>query len=332
MDMYRKSFAVFFASAFVVTGIAALFFFNFDRRAFTAETYQQAFAQEDFYNKIPGLIAQSILSGTETTQQPLGMQGLSQETWESFIGTLLPPDVVKPIGDDLLNSTFEYLNLESSSIQVNLIPFKTRMMGETGAQAALSLINALPACTLDQSVLIMFGMVSGGQIELCRPPDDILPMLMPLVQGQMQAAAAIIPDELTVVTAPLQDDPRERLQTARFLMRFSLILPLMFLITLTAFAVRSLKDWLLWWGIPFFVTGAISFILSLLGAPVFGSMLERILTSNMAGILPVFLADFAGDLASAMARALLNPILWQGAVLAIIGAGMAGVGYFIKPK
>ena len=332
MNIFRKPIAIFFGTSFVITAVMALLFFNFDRRAFTAETYQQAFAREDFYNKIPSLLAQSITSGEDVTQQPLGMQGLNQETWDSFFRTLLPPDVLKVIGDDLLNSTFAYLNLESDLIQVTLSPVKANMVGETGTQAALVLIKSLPACTLDQAAMIMFGMFSGDQIQLCNPPEDILPMLMPIIQGQMQVTASLIPDQLTLITAPPQNDPRQRLQTIRFFLRLSPLLPLMFLFGLTIFAVRSLKDWLIWWGIPLGITGFIASVIGLLGAPLLGAVLERLLAARLPNYLPVFLVDFTGDFSAAMVRALLNPVLWQGVILAVIGGGMFIAGYFINTK
>lgn len=332
MNNFRKPIATFFGTSFVITAVMALLFFNFDRRAFTAETYQQAFAREDFYNKIPSLLAQSITSGEDITQQPLGMQGLNQETWDSFFHTLLPPDVLKVIGDDLLNSTFAYLNLESDLIQVNLSPVRANMVGETGTQAALVLIKSLPACTLDQAAMIMFGMFSGDQIQLCNPPEDILPMLMPIIQGQMQVTASLIPDQLTLITASPQNDPRQRLQTIRFFLRLSPLLPLMFLFGLTIFAVRSLKDWLIWWGIPLGITGFIASVIGILGAPLLGAVLERLLAARLPNYLPVFLVDFTGDFSAAMVRALLNPVLWQGVILAVIGGGMFAAGYFINTK
>ena len=330
MNTIKNTTSVILAILFVITAMMAILFFNFDRRAFTAETYQRAFAREDFYNKIPSLLAQSMASGAGATQPPLGLQGLSQETWESFIRALLPPEVLKPIGDDVLNSTFAYLNMESDSIQVDLSPVKARMAGEAGAQAAVSLLNTLPGCTLDQSAIIMFGMFSGDQIQLCNPPASVLPMLMPLIQGQLKAASAIIPDKLTLVTAPLQDDPRERLQTARLFMRLSLILPILFLLTLTILSVRTLKDWLKWWGHPFLATGVLTFIMGLLGAPIFGRLVSSLLSDKLPNYLPEFLSSFTSDFASAMVRALLVPIIWQGLALLLIGGALTGFYYLSR--
>lgn len=332
MENFRKPLAVFIAMSFVITAVMALLLINFDRRAFTAETYQQAFAREDFYNKIPSLMAQSIAASADTNQLPAVMQGMSLEAWEGFIRVLLPPEVLKPIGDDVLISTFAYLNMESNLVQVNLTPVKASMMSDTGTQAVLSLLNTLPACTFEQIAQITFNVFAGGQIELCNPPADVLPLLTPVIQGQMQASATLIPDQLTLVTAPLQDDPRQRLLDVRFLMRLSLILPIGLLLTLTLIIVRSLQDWLTWWGIPFAVTGFSSFVIGLLGAPIFGVVLEGILSSQLPDYLPTFLLEFTGDLASAMVRALLNPVLWQGLILSIIGIGMTGVGFYLKYK
>ncbi|MBK6791990.1 MAG: hypothetical protein IPG80_05485 [Anaerolineales bacterium] len=332
MTTYRKPIAILFTIAFVVTAVMALLFFNFDRRAFTAETYQQAFAREDFYNKIPSLLAQSITSSTDPAQQPLGMQGMSTETWESFMRTLLPPEVLKPLGDDVLISTFAYINMESDSIEVDLAPVKTSMRSETGTQAAIALLRTLPACTLEQSALIMFGMFTGDQVQLCNPPENVLPMLMPIIQGQMQATATIIPDRLTLVTAPPQNDPRQRLQTIRFFMRLSPILPLIFLLGLTLVAVRSPNDWLTWWGIALGITGFITFLMGVLGTPILRAVLESVLTKRLPNYLPSFLADFTGDFAAVMVRAQLTPVLWQGLTLAIIDSGMFAAGYFINKK
>lgn len=331
MEPLRKTIAAFFGILFVIAAVMALLFFNFDRRAFTAETYQQAFTREDFYNKLPNLMAKAIVSSdTDTSQSPLVMEGMGVEAWEGFIRALLPTDVLKSLGDDVLNSTFAYFSMETDTIQVSLAPVKTSMASEAGTQAIISLLTTLPACTFDQIARTTINLLSGGQIEFCSPPAEMLPLLTPVIQGQMQFAASIIPDRLTLATAPLQNDPRQRLQTIRFFMRLSPILPLMFLFGLTIFAVRSLNDWLSWWGIPLLITGFITFVMGILGAPIVGAVLERILVNRLPVYLPAFLLDFTGELAAAMARAVLNPVLWQGLVLLIIGGGMIGTGYLLK--
>ena len=333
MDLIKKIFEIIFAVLFIFTAVLALIFFNFDRRAFTAETYQKAFAREDFYNKLPSVMADAMTSLiADQSQFPVVLSGMSKEAWEAFFHTLLPPETLKVMGDDVLNSTFAYLNMQTDSAQLNLAPLKASMASDTGAQAVFAFLSTQPDCTFIQIAQITINLLSGGQIELCNPPAELIPALTPILQGQLQIAAAVIPDQVTIISAPPQNDPRQRLQTARLVMRLSPILPLAFLLGLTILAVRSLKSWLSWWGVSFIMTGLIAFVIGLLGAPLFGKILQRVLVTRMPVYLPTLLLDYASDLASAMVQTLLNPILMQGLAFALIGFGMAVISYFVKKQ
>ena len=62
METIKKILATICAILFVITAVIALFLFNFDQKAFSAETYQKAFAREDFYNKLPSVLADAMTS------------------------------------------------------------------------------------------------------------------------------------------------------------------------------------------------------------------------------------------------------------------------------
>ncbi len=331
MNNIRKTLATFSAALFILTAILALFLFNFDRNAFTAQTYQKVFANEDFYNRIPGVLAQTVMS-TGSSQLPVTMQGMSQQGWEAFFRALLPPETLKTMGDDALNSTFAYVNLQADSAQLSLAPLKSSMLSDTGVQAVYGLLNTQPDCTFDQIAQMTFNLLTNQQIEFCRPPSELSPLLTPVIQGQLQAATLVIPDQVTLMRAPAENDPRPKLQTARLLMRVSPLLPLAFLFLLTVLAVNSLKGWLTWWGIPFAVTGFLAAVMSVLGAPLFGGLVQNMLTARMPAFLPPILLDFAGELARAMVAALLKPVLIQGGILLVIGLVMVGTGYFVRPR
>lgn len=330
MDTFKKTLATICAVFFIGTAVMAMFLFTFDLKAFSAETYQKAFAREDFYNKLPAAMADAILgSSPDQSQFPGVMQGMNHEAWEEFFRALLPPDALRAMGDEALISTFEYINMRSDSVMLNLVPLKASMASETGVQAVMSLLGTLPDCSLLEIGQMSINLLSGGQIEFCNPPAELYPMLTPVIQSQMQLAAAAIPDQVALVSAPPFNDPRQRLQSLRVLMRLSPLMPVFFLLALTAFAVRSLKDWLIWWGVPFLITGITTFILSLIGAPMFGSVFQAVLVSQMPDYLPILLLGSASDLAAAMLQALLTPVMWQGLVVTIIGTGMTSVGYFL---
>ena len=98
-------------------------------------------------------------------------------------------------------------------------------------------------------------------------------------------------------------DPRIRLNGARLVMKWSPVLPILFLVALTALAVRSLADWLKWWGYPFLVIGGISVIAALIGSPVLGIAIQAVIQSQ-AGFLPSVLTSALGETVSAVSRTL----------------------------
>jgi hypothetical protein len=333
MDSLKKIIRFIFAVLFISTAVLALILFNFERRAFTAETYQKAFANADFYNKLPAVMAEAMLSAsTDTSQLPVVMRGMNQQAWEAFFRTLLPQETLKVMGDDVLNSTFAYLNLRTNSVELSLIPLKTSMVGETGAQAVYKLLDTQPDCTFDQIAQMTFSLFKNSEMQFCKPPAELASMLAPVIQGQMQVATLAIPDQITLLNAPLENDPRVKLRVARLLMRLSPIFPLIFLLMLTVLVVNSFKSWLNWWGISLFITGFLASLMSLSGAPIFSVVFQRILVDRMPTFLPVILLDYANGLASAMLQALFNPVLWQAIIMTLIGLVMAGAGYFLREQ
>jgi hypothetical protein len=333
MDSIKKTFGIIFAILFISTAVPALIFFNFDRKAFDAETYQKAFVNDDFYSKLPAGMAEAIPALTVGANQlPAVARGMSQQAWEIFFRALLPPETLKAMGDDAIHSAFAYLNLQMNSIQLSLAPLKAGLISDAGTQAVYAFLNTQPDCTLEQMAQMSLNLLNKSSIQFCKPPDKLQSILTPIIQGQMQAAALAIPGQLTLISAPLQNDPREKLQIARMAMRFSPIFPLGFLLLMTISTVNSLKSWLNWWGVPLLATGFLASLISLGGAPIFGAALQGLLSSRLPAFLPAAMPEFANNLASAMLQTLLAPVLWQGLGLAIIGLIMAVSGYFISTK
>jgi len=323
MDIFRKIGAILIAILFVITAVFAIISFNFDRRGFTAETYQTAFAKEDFYNQLPTIMAETMVSSTsDQSGFPVVMQGMSAEAWDVFFRSVLPPEALKGMGDSALNSLFAYFDMQTDSAEFPLAPFKASLVSDTGVQAVFALLATQPDCTLAQMGQIALGLISEQEMLLCNPPAELKPLLTPVVQLQLQVTAAALPDQVTIATADQANDPRRNLRTARLIMRLSPLLPLGFLFLLTIFTVRSLKSWLQWWGIPFLSTGLIVTLMSLSGAPVIGLILKRLIISRAPVYLPAAFSNYASDVASAMVAAITRPIFWQGLILFFVGLGM----------
>jgi hypothetical protein len=115
-------------------------------------------------------------------------------------------------------------------------------------------------------------------------------------------------------------------------MKVTPFFPLFFLFGISAFAIRSLVGWLKWWGYPFLITGAISSVTALLGAPIFGLIVQSILQNQGAGYISPVLLPTVQEMVSALTTQILKPVAIEGAILGILGLGMAVVAVYLTKK
>lgn len=336
MVIVKKVLATFCAILFSITAILALIFFNFDRKAFSSETYQQVFANEGFYDRLPRVLAEMInATSFNENELPLVMRGMGLQAWEAFFRAMLPQETLKAMGEEALNSTFAYLNLETNSAEMSLLPLKASMTSDAGVDAVYALLNTQPDCTLTQIAQMTVSLLSMQDFQFCRPPEQFHAILTPMIEAQMQTAALAIPDRVTLASAEgvaPENDPRLKLQNVRLFMRLTPLFPLGLLLLLSVIAVNSLKSWLDWWGVPFLATGSAAILVSISGSPVIGGLLRRAITQRAPNYLPAAFSNYASDLAAAMVKALTKPILWQGLVLALIGLVMVAGSYLLRRK
>jgi hypothetical protein len=197
---------------------------------------------------------------------PSFLQNLSAGEWESIISALLPPEELRALSDQTLDAVFAYLNGEVDSAQLSLIPLKQRLAGPNGMEVVQQMLNAQPPCTLDQLAQMVGAALTEQEVSMCKPPEEAMSLLTPFIETQLQAATQSIPDGVTLISASangVASDPRRILNNLRWTARLSPLVPLAFLLGITLFAVRTLRGWLKWWGIPFIISGIIT-----LGNPI----------------------------------------------------------------
>jgi hypothetical protein len=160
-------------------------------------------------------------------------------------------------------------------------------------------------------------------------------LLNPLIESQLQLMTLSIPDEVTLISGAQNNptnDPRINLDRARALMKVTPFFPLFFLFGVSAFAIRSLVEWLKWWGYPFLVTGAVTALTAFLGAPSFDVIAQRLLQTQGSGLMPLVLFSTVQAAISAVMRQILKPVMIEGLVLAGLGLSMVLAAIFIVKR
>jgi len=320
---------------FVVSTVIVLLLINVEAKAFSSATYKQAFEDQRLYERMPAILATALTStmGQNINAVPF-LRELSIEDWQNTIATLLPPEQLKDIANNALDATFDYLNGRSNAAAISLAPVKTQLAGPAGMNLVLQILSVQPACTAEQLTQMALGLF-GGQIALCNPPPEAIGLMTPFLQSQIQTMTTIIPNEVTFIPGTLSgtpQDPRLRLNSIRSGIRLTPILPVLLLFGITIFAVRSLVDWLTWWGWPFMIAGVSSVLIGLVGAPLVSWILQLLIQGQGTIPIPPVLASSIAETTSAVARQILIPVLVQGAILGFVGLGMAVLAMFLPRR
>ena len=318
---------------FIITGVLALLFFNIERKAFSAETYKQAFERLQLYDRMPRILADALTTAIAQNQlASTYLKSFPVQNWESAISTLVPPEELKVLANSTLDSTFDYLNSRTDSAVISILPLKSHLVGPAGVDAILQLLHTQPVCTVDQIIELTFAVISGGDLIFCNPPPDAVEIVRPLIQSQLQTMTVAFPNEITLIStaqAGTPEDPRLNLRLARSIMQITPLFPMAFLLGLTIFAVRTLIDWLKWWGWPFLLTGIISILIAIPGASIFGYVFQLLMESQGFGFLPPLLLSTLRETVSAIVDEILGPVALVGFALMGLGLMMILVGAFL---
>jgi hypothetical protein len=323
------------AILFIISTVLVLLLFNGEAKAFSSATYKQAFEDQRLYERMPAILATALTTTMGPNINAVAfLRALTPEDWQNTIAMLLPPEELKAMANSALDGTFDYLNGLSDSAVISLLPLKTQLAGPSGMNMVLQILSLQPPCTAEQLTQMALGLL-GGEIALCNPPSEAIGLMTPFIQSQLQTMTTIIPNEVTFIPGTLSgtpQDPRLRLNTIRSAIRLTPFLPALLLLGITIFAVRSLVDWLTWWGWPFMIAGAGSVLIGLAGAPLVGWVLQLFIQSQGTIPIPPVLASSIAETTSAVAGQILVPVMIQGAILGLVGLGMAILAMFLPRR
>lgn len=313
--------------AFVLFTPVVLFMFTMERIALNPEIYKQALVHIDFYHQLPSMVAQALRDSV--ARNPSGneaLANLSSDDMQTIAGTLVTQQWAQQQTESAIDQIFDWLNSDrpTLSVKISMDGIKKQLSGPAGQQAALTVVKSWPPCTQTQLAAAAASVASGQTtgLPVCRPPDDLMPSVMPyfgdlVAQGAQSVPATIDLAAPNGVATPIEpaNDPRPTLRLLRTLAVVSLVLPVLLLLLIGALAVRSLRGAAYWWGIPMAVTGILGVLVAALMLP-----LRDTVTQAMLGQSPAVPGTFEEAIPRVFGYVFQTAGWWIGGAAVAIGA------------
>jgi len=325
VNIAAKSLAVLCAICFVVTAVSSLLLFNFEQRAFNPNIYTEVLVNENVYQSLPSLLGSVLVKDAGIKGTPFANQ-LTGENWAALIQTLLPPEQLQAMTEDAVTQIFAYLNNKNSNPHISLMPLKLRLSGPAGLDATINLLHTQPDCTFEQVAQMA---ASSGPV-LCNPPQIVLNFAKPVIQTQLNLITANLPDQISLLSANAPPPKAGSIRNIRLAMQFSPLLPVVFLLLVTLFMVRTFKGWMIWWGWPILIAGTIGAVSGFNGEPLFRMALENYISTRTQLSIPPELLSAMHGVMDQVLRKIFQPVVWQALILVGIGLIMLLIGLIIS--
>jgi hypothetical protein len=329
--MFSRILAFVLAVFFIPTAAAALVLFNVEQRAFNPATYKRALINENFYQKFPVLVSDLVTKNLGSAA-PVFMQHLTAAQWRKMVTDLISEKQLQDMTEETVNQILAYINGETVLPQISLLSLKQSLAGPAGLNFVLTIIRSQPDCTFLELARILTTFGSG---ELCNPPKVLLDLVQPVIQSELLASAAAIPDELPLLADPNSPSLLSTLRLirlARLVMRLAPLLPIGLLLVITILVVRTLKNWLIWWGWSLVLAGLPAIGVGFFGAPFIRSLGENLLFKNLAAALPPEILNSIRSIVDASLREVLKAAGWEAGALSGIGLVMVLGGVILAKR
>ncbi len=338
----------------------SIFVITFTTQIFNADLYLEAFEEQEFFDRLPGIAATQIrysmgynpcLENPDMCENdglpeengeggpPSYFQALSKDDWETILQELLPSDWLENQVHDLIHGLIDSVRSGSEEIKlgISLLDLKDNLTGQAGVEAITKVLEAQPECSDDD--LLAFTRIlegteeSGADFLSCRPGVDILENYAPQIEALLTRSLKDIPDEIDFtenldgdgLSIEIFSNDVPVTVFINFIRRVILLSPLlniMLMLVIAALAVHSFKGLRGWWGYPTAIAGLLATALASLASPAANFIIDRFLADPpMAG-----LHDELVDAASGVALEMIRLIFTQARNYALI---VTGIGLMI---
>ena len=345
-----KTLSVILAILFVLVTSLVLLLFNAESSLLNAGTYKRALAENGIYQQLPALAGENrnAIKAFLTDRAGISseymdsLNSLPAKDWQAFVTVLLPPDEARTMVENMLDQVFAYINAETDTAGLSLVALKAHITGQAAENYFLQLLTVQPPCSQEQSAQIRSTNAGDTAIKpvFCSPqPADLAP-LAALWQAQLGTLAAGIPDQIILLKpssqqsspGPLGNDPIAAINTLRMEIRFSPLLPLGLLTLITLLVVRSLKDWLRWWGIPLFITGLITTAIGFAILPLASWAWNIFILPQFPSGASENLTGLARSLLGSVGQAVSTPITLEAIIISLLGLAAIIGSFFVEKR
>jgi hypothetical protein len=362
-----KTIAALFALAFIATAPPILFLFNAERALFEPQTYKQALVEQEVYRRIPGLAAGQMsqtlsynpcLEQPDTCENEEGpadaegdgppsyFKNLKPHHWEQLLSDLLTPEWLREQTESVIDQLFAFLDSDEARpvLSISLTDFKSRLMGDEGMQLIKEMMQAQPPCTEDQLFELTQMVLSeapADQLLMCSPPEALLTEITPRLTETLTEVIGELPDDVNLLQSRVGQAPSTveatnataigtNLKRLRWALRLSPLILLAFLALIAMFGVRSIKGWLVWWGVPLLSAGILSLGLTFVWPPALNWAIDTYVIGRIPGYYDTQLLGFAMDLVHAIAQQVNESVILGGALLAVAGLLLSLSSFLIR--
>lgn len=255
--------ALFFAALFVVAAAMFVTATVARRHLLRPAPYKEALRQVDAYERAPqivsGILADALNDSQERDSAASLFLNLSQADYEIMLNRLLPEQWLQRQAEAIIDHTFATMEGDDpdSPITISLMPLKENLRGQAGSQALLAVLETRPTCAPGDLRTLTCGIDVQSGIS-CQPPEAQLQLCASALNAVLVGTTSLIPDTVEFSTllravGPVARSVGDLLHpygvVLRPIARYGWIFLPIFLLLLTLFAVRSLRDWLRWWGL-----------------------------------------------------------------------------------
>ena len=344
--------AVVFALVFVVGAIPILFFQAAGTHLTGSQVYKDALTKERIYDRLPALVADTATQAVAADERAAANRGaaveespanlirqLSPGDWEMVFGAVLPSDYVRRQTEHALDQFFGWLHSSAAVpvVDISLGELKQRLVAPETEETYVRLLRTKPPCPTSQ-------LQSARQLPVgCCPSPQEMPQVRQGFRTMMQKTADQMPESVNLfaklsgeganaeATRRLAEG-RTRLVELECIARWSPTAPAVLLLLIALFAVRSFRGWMLWWGIPCLIVGAVSAVFALLAVPAGQSVFSNFVVPHLPAEFPAATLNALAELVMAVLQSVANAVFHSASALTVGGLVAVILGAVFKSR